>query len=59
MSKWKVQPRYVRPSPWTNAGLDFADRLHLASLGESVSFTSFDARIVKSAARFDVSAIAL
>lgn len=44
---------------WTDAGLDFADCLHLASRGEAVSFASFDRRLVKSAAKLGVHASAL
>jgi predicted nucleic-acid-binding protein len=36
---------------WLDAGVDFADGLHLASCGEAARFASFDARLMKSAAK--------
>ena len=36
---------------WLDAGVDFADGLHLASCGEATRFASFDARLMKSAAK--------
>ena len=36
---------------WLDAGVDFADGLHLASCGEATRFASFDARLIKSAAK--------
>jgi predicted nucleic-acid-binding protein len=36
---------------WLDAGVDFADGLHLASCGEATRFASFDARLTKSAAK--------
>ena len=32
---------------WTEAGLDFADALHLASMGESTAFFTFDDKLIK------------
>ena len=36
---------------WLDAGVDFADGLHLASCGEATRFASFDARFMKNAAK--------
>jgi len=36
---------------WLDAGVDFADGLHLASCGDATRFASFDARLMKSAAK--------
>jgi predicted nucleic-acid-binding protein len=36
---------------WLDAGVDFADGLHLASCGEATRFASFDARLMKSATK--------
>jgi len=36
---------------WLDAGVDFADGLHLGSCGEATRFASFDARLMKSAAK--------
>jgi predicted nucleic-acid-binding protein len=36
---------------WLDAGVDFADGLHLESCGEATRFASFDARLMKSAAK--------
>ncbi|MGH8676015.1 MAG: type II toxin-antitoxin system VapC family toxin [Burkholderiales bacterium] len=45
---------------WFEAGLDFADALHLALAGEAEEFVTFDARLAKRACRItarDVSAL--
>ena len=34
---------------WFDGGLDFADALHLASLGEAERFATFDAKLAKKA----------
>lgn len=39
---------------WFEAGMDFADALHLASCPPASSFGSFDARLLKRAARLGV-----
>jgi predicted nucleic-acid-binding protein len=36
---------------WLDAGVDFADGLNLASCGKAARFASFDARLLKSAAK--------
>ncbi len=45
---------------WFEAGLDFADALHLALAGEAAQFVTFDARLARRARRItarDVSAL--
>ncbi|BDV34187.1 type II toxin-antitoxin system VapC family toxin [Methylocystis iwaonis] len=36
---------------WAEAGMDFADALHLAQMGQSEAFATFDARLAKAAKR--------
>lgn len=36
---------------WAEAGMDFADVLHLAQMGQSEAFATFDARLAKAAKR--------
>ncbi len=36
---------------WSKAGLDFADALHLASVGDAKQFATFDQKLVKQAKR--------
>jgi predicted nucleic-acid-binding protein len=43
---------------WFEAGLDFADALHLALSEEAETFVSFDARLVKRARRITSRAVA-
>lgn len=45
-------PRSVQQAlSWFEAGLDFADDLHLASCGSSEAFVTFDAKFRKRAGR--------
>jgi predicted nucleic-acid-binding protein len=48
-----------RALSWLGAGVDFADALHLASCGEATRFASFDARLMKSAARLGFTVLPL
>lgn len=43
----------VRALRWFEDGLDFADALHLASIGSAVSLTTFDRPFARRAARID------
>ena len=38
---------------WAEAGMDFADALHLAAAGECEGFLTFDKRFARSGARLD------
>ena len=42
---------------WFEAGLDFADALHLALAGEAEGFVTFDARLAKRARRITARAV--
>jgi predicted nucleic-acid-binding protein len=39
---------------WLDAGIDFADGLHLASRGEAKSFATFDERFAKKTAKLSI-----
>jgi len=41
---------------WLDAGIDFADGLHLASRGEANSFATFDERFAKRTAKLSIAA---
>ena len=43
--------RIMRALSWYERGLDFADALHLASMGPARSFASFDAKLKRRAHR--------
>jgi len=44
---------------WTTLGMDFADALHVASMGESARFVSFDEKLVKRAKGLGMGDVAL
>ena len=44
-------PLVAQAMEWAEAGLDFADALHLAAAGECEGFVTFDRRLVKAGAR--------
>ena len=44
---------------WRGAGLDFADALHLARMGDSMAFATFDVRLEKAAKRAGVEEVRL
>jgi predicted nucleic-acid-binding protein len=44
----------VQALAWLDAGIDFADGLHLASRGGAKSFVTFDARFVKRTAKLNL-----
>lgn len=43
--------RVAKALDWFEAGLDFADALHLAAAGEGESFVTFDQSLIRRAAR--------
>jgi predicted nucleic-acid-binding protein len=45
----------VQALAWLDAGIDFADGLHLASRGGAKSFVTFDERFVKRTAKLNIS----
>lgn len=47
------RPAVLRAIHWYEAGLDFADALHLASIGPADRFASFDRGLVTRAAELD------
>jgi predicted nucleic-acid-binding protein len=49
----------ARALEWAEAGLDFADGLHLASRGESHEFVSFDEKFVNRARRAALKGVTL
>lgn len=52
-------PRLARALDWAEAGLDFADALHLAGAGGCEAFVTFDQRLTKAAAELsDVRVVA-
>jgi predicted nucleic-acid-binding protein len=44
-------PRVLQALEWADAGMDFADALHLAGSLHCVSFTSFDRKLAKVSGR--------
>ena len=44
---------------WFEAGMDFADALHLALAGEAEGFVTFDARLAKRARRITARSVAV
>lgn len=46
--------RVARALDWFEAGLDFADALHLAAVGDGETFVTFDRGLIRGAARIGV-----
>lgn len=44
-------PRLMQALDWADAGMDFADALHLAGSSQCAAFASFDRKLAKVAAR--------